>query len=202
MINSIKTGTNPNKKAQAVFIMAYSESDIWRNYQEIPESARSTIVPIVLMLQRWDGLIGFIGGEVEPGEDLLQAALREFTEESGYTIKDEHLESIQLLCSHETNSRVTHLMGFKVPEIIMREILMSNYKAEHFMSEGTLFTTQMINYSHKATFDNFMKNNFSITVKEEVAQVIEKLDWVNKYNLNKDFLVGHTKNAPPVNHKR
>lgn len=187
-IETIETGTNPNNKKQAVFVMLYAETDIWRNYQEIPEAARKTIVPVVLMLQRWDGKIGFIGGNVETGEDLLIAALREFKEEAGFVIKDEHLENIHLLCSHETPKLVTHLMGFKVPETILREVLINNHKAEHFMSEGTLFTTQMINYPHKNTFDNFMKNNFAPTVKEEIAVVIDKLKWTSKYNLNKNFI--------------
>lgn len=184
----IETGSISGNKQQAVFVMLYAETDIWRNYQEISESARKTIVPVVLMLQRWDGKIGFIGGNVEEGEDLLTAALREFKEEAGFVIKDEHLENMQLLCSHETKNLVTHLMGWKVPESVLREVLINNHKADHFMSEGTLFTTQMINYSHTNTFDNFMKNNFSPTVKEEIAVVIDKLKWIDKYNLNKDFI--------------
>lgn len=188
IIEKIETGARSGNKEQAVFIMLYAETDIWRNYQEISESARKTIVPVVLMLQRWDGKIGFIGGNVEEGEDLLNAALREFKEEAGFVIKDEYLENIQLLCSHETKNLVTHLMGWKVPEAVLREVLINNHKADHFMSEGTLFTTQMINYSHTNTFDNFMKNNFSPTVKEEIAVIIDKLNWIEKYNLNKDFM--------------
>lgn len=187
-VKKIETGTNIKNKEQAVFVMMYAETDIWRNYQEISESARKTIVPVVLMLQRWDGQIGFIGGNLEAGEDLLSAALREFKEEAGFVIKDEHLEDMQLLCSHETKNLVTHLMGWKVPEAVLREVLINNHKADHFMSEGTLFTTQMINYSHTNAFDNFMKNNFAPTVKEQIAIVIEKLEWKECYNLNNNFI--------------
>lgn len=195
-IEQIDTGTNANDKQQAVFIMLYAETDIWRNYQEISETARTRIVPVVLMLQRWDGKIGFVGGNVEKGEDLLVAALREFKEETGFDIKNEHLENINLLCSHETDKLVTHLMGFRVTESVLRDVLINNHKAEHFMSEGTLFTTQMINYSHTNTFDNFMQNNFAITVKEEIAVVIDKLKWKEKYNLTTSFLDVEKINSP------
>jgi U8 snoRNA-decapping enzyme len=182
-IQKIEEKTNPNNKKQAVFIMAYSETDIWRNYHGVSKEAQETIVPLVLMLQRYDGTIGFVGGQVDDGEDLLASAVREFKEETGYSLSSDQIRKFEFACSHETDKMVTHLMTIKVSEFVLKDIIANSYKAEHFMSEGTLFTTHMINYPHMRSFDNFMKNNFAPTVKEEIMEVIEKLNWKEKYNL-------------------
>lgn len=182
-ISKLEVGSNPNNKKQAVFIMAYAETDIWRNYDEVSKEAQKTIVPLVIMLQRWDGTIGFIGGNVDSGESLNSAAIREFSEESGYALSSDQIKKIDFVCSHETDNIVTHLMTIKVTEYVLRDILINSHKAKHFMSEGSLFTTQMINYPHMKSFDNFMKNNFAITVKEQIMEVVDKLGWKEKYNL-------------------
>lgn len=182
-ILKVEVGTNPNNKTEAVFIMAYAETDIWRNYDEVSKEAQKTIVPLVLMLQRWNGKIGFIGGNVDIGEDLTAAAVREFSEETGYALSSDQIKKLDFVCSHETQDLVTHLMAMKVTEYVLKDIIINSHKAKHFMSEGTLFTTQMINYPHMKSFDNFMQNNFAITVKEQIGEAIEKLDWKEKYNL-------------------
>ncbi len=184
MINKIKTGSNPNKKQEAVFVTIYTETPIWRNYEEVSEESRKTVIPLVLMLQRWDGKIGFIGGNVDNSESLKDAVVREVKEEAGFNIPIELIKDMELICSHETDINVTHLMGLKVSEETYRNILINNHKAEHFLSEGTLFSVQMINYPHQPSFDNFMQNNFAPTVKEEIYEFITKVDWVNKYNLD------------------
>lgn len=182
-IKLIEPKSNPNNKKQASFIMAYAETNVWRNYSGISKQNKDTIVPLVLMMQRWDGLIGFIGGEVEPGEDLISSSIREFQEETGYALSNDQIKKFNFLCSHETDNLVTHLITAKVSEFVLRDILTNSNKAEHFMSEGTLFTTQMINYPHVRSFDNFMLNNFAPTVKEEIFHAVEALDWKTKYNL-------------------
>jgi U8 snoRNA-decapping enzyme len=182
-IAKIEAGTNPNNKKEAIFIMAYAETDIWRNYDEISPEAQKTIVPLVLMLQRWDGHIGFVGGNVDEGEDLTSAAIREFSEESGYALSSDQVKKLDFVCSHETDNLVTHLMTIKVTEYVLKDILINSHKAKHFMTEGTLFTTQMINYPHMRAFDNFLKNNFAVSVKEQMMEAVEKLGWKDKYNL-------------------
>jgi U8 snoRNA-decapping enzyme len=182
-ILKVETSTNSNNKKQAIFIMAYAETDIWRNYDDVSKEAQKTIVPLVLMLQRWDGKIGFVGGNVDPGEDLISAAVREFAEESGYNLSSDQIKKLDFVCSHETENMVTHLMTLKVTEYVLRDIIINSHKAKHFMSEGTLFTTHMINYPHMKSFDNFMQNNFPETVKEQIMEAVTKLSWQEKYNL-------------------
>ena len=41
---------------------------------------------------------------------------------------------------------------------------------------------------YKKAFDNFIKNNFASTVKEEIADLISGLGWDKKYNLPTDFV--------------
>lgn len=69
MIKPIPLGTNSENMPQAVFVAIVSESKVWKHYQEISKEDRETLIPLVLMLQRWDGLKGFVGGEVEEGEN-------------------------------------------------------------------------------------------------------------------------------------
>lgn len=50
--------------------------DAWKDYNEISLENRKTIVPLVLMLQRWDGTIGFIGGKIDPDENIFDTIIR------------------------------------------------------------------------------------------------------------------------------
>lgn len=189
MLKPIKLGSNPENKKQAVFVALTSESQVWKNYEGVSEEIKKTVVPLVLMLQRWDGKQGFIGGEVEEGESLKEAVGRECFEEIGLMLNDSELESAKLVSSHQTDKRVTHLMTIPISPELMKEAVEGFSKAEHFMSEIiAVMPIHFINYRHKKAFNNFVKNNFASTVKEEIADLISELRWDEKYNLPTDFV--------------
>lgn len=194
MIKPITLGSNPENMAQAVFVALVSESKVWKDYEGISAEARETVVPLVLMLQRWDGMKGFVGGEVEAGETLKEAVGRECLEEIGLTLNEAEIAAARLVSSHQTNSRVTHLMAVEVSSERMVEAVKGAAGAEHFMSETvSVMPVHFINYSHKKAFDNFIQNNFASTVKEEIADLINALGWSEKYGLPVDFVpVGMT----------
>lgn len=54
MITSLPLGSNPQNLPQAAFIALITESKVWKDYDEISNKAKKTIVPQVLMVQRWD----------------------------------------------------------------------------------------------------------------------------------------------------
>ena len=62
------------------------------------------------MQMRFDGLIGFPGGLVDPGEDLLTALNRELHEEIGLDLQKFSFEedSHVLSCYHEKKNLVLH----------------------------------------------------------------------------------------------
>lgn len=194
MIKPIALGSNPENMSQAVFVALVSESKVWEHYEGVSAEARETVVPLVLMLQRWDGVKGFVGGEVEAGETLKEAVSRECREEIGLTLSEADIAAARLVSSHQTTSRVTHLMVVEVSPERMVEAVKGAADAEHFMSETVAaMPVQFMNYPHKKAFDNFIQNNFASTVKEEIADLINALGWSEKYGLPVDFVpVGMT----------
>lgn len=189
MIKSLPLLTNPTEQKQAVFLAFVSKHPIWKDYDHIAEEDKNLEVPLVLMLQRWDGLKGFVGGEVEPGEELLTALKREVEEEIGYNMKEEDMLNLRPVSSHQTPDIVTHLFTLEVDFNKMKGIVEKSLFAPHAMSEiVSVMPVPFINYPHRKSFDNFMENNFACTVKEEVGDLIGFFNWSKQFNLSFDFL--------------
>lgn len=195
-ITLIEKGSNISQKKEAVFVAIYTESEIYRNYDQIEIHYQDTVVPLVMFLNRFDGTLGFLGGNIDPGETLVEALIREIKEESGYSLTAMDRENLILVSSHEMKNQVTHFYALGVDINTFKNILKNQDQAEHYLAEGNLFCTHFINYYHKNAFNNFMKNNFAVSVKEEVAQLIEHLDWDVKYNLY------YNKTRVQKNHKK
>lgn len=189
MVTPIELGTNPNNMKQGVFVALVCEKKVWEKYEGIAEEAKKTVVPVVLMLQRWDGFKGFPGGEVESSESLKEAALRECIEEIGFSLNEEEQESMTLVSSHKASKIVTHLFVISLPENRFNLAIKESINAEHYGSEvAGVLQVPFMNYPHKASFDNFIKNNFATSVKEEISDLITTLEWDKKYNLPVNFV--------------
>jgi 8-oxo-dGTP pyrophosphatase MutT (NUDIX family) len=74
----------------------------------------------VLMLARFDGLFGFPGGMVDPGEAPLDAAIREAEEEVGLIVDP---AKAQWLCSHTNGQMNFHNFLVEVDEATLRAVL-------------------------------------------------------------------------------
>lgn len=189
MIKAIKLGTNPDHMKQAVFVALVCEKQIWKKYECISEEAKQTVVPVVLMLHRWDGVKGFPGGEVESYESLKEAALRECMEEIGLSLNEQEQKSMTLVSSHQASKIVTHLFVISLPEERFDFAIKESVNAQHYGSEvAGVLQVPFMNYPHKASFDNFIKNNFATSVKEEISDLINTLEWDKKYNLPVNFV--------------
>lgn len=185
-ISPIAFGQRTTIKKEAVFVALYLEEKIYQRYEGLTAEQQNTPIPIVLMLNRFDGQIGFLGGTVEIGESLEVALKRELLEESGYNLTPDDIKNLQAICSHEADNVVTHLYALKISAKTLKEIFSHQHKAEHFLCEGTLIAPHFINYPHINAFDNFMNNNFALTVIDEIPELIKTLKWESKYNLSLD----------------
>lgn len=88
----------------------------------------------VLMQLRWDGVFGFPGGNVDPGETLRQACVREADEEIGAKIKEDQLIP---LCSHmqEGGNFAAHLYGLEVDPAGLHTAIQNSWTAQDAEAE-------------------------------------------------------------------
>ncbi len=179
--------TNPQKK-NAVFLAIYVESiSPWRYFKDDMQHLKC---PALIMIDRWDGRMGFPGGTVNEGESLLDALVREIKEEIGITIKPDKVHPI---VSHETRL-VTHLYGLKVLEAeflhiyyhilnnFSRSILLHAYEEgdeSHFMSEITgIKIVPLIQHENKGIV-RFIENSFAGSSREDLDVLLREIFHIN-----------------------
>ncbi|MDD5118838.1 MAG: NUDIX hydrolase [Sulfuricurvum sp.] len=175
--------TNPDKK-NAVFLAIYVDAiSPWRYFKDDMQHLKC---PALIMIDRWDGRMGFPGGTVDEGESLLEALVREIKEEIGITVKPDKVHPI---ASHE-NKIVTHLYGLKVLEAeflhiyyhilnnFSRSILLHAYEegdTSHFMSEITgIKIVPLIHHENKG-INRFLGNSFAGSSDRELMIILEEL---------------------------
>lgn len=168
---------------EAVFTAIYTEYPIYLNEDNIDFNKRHTIIPLVLFSNRWDGRVGLLGGMIDDNEDLLATAIREIKEESGY-IPDS--SKLQYVSENSTSELKTHLFCLEVNFDTFKDIIRNQVDAQHFLTEVSLFGVHFINYAHRLSFDNFMKNHFPATVKSQIKDLIRFLHWDEKYKILAD----------------
>jgi 8-oxo-dGTP pyrophosphatase MutT (NUDIX family) len=175
--------TNPDKK-NAVFLAIYvDEISPWKYFKD---DIRHLKCPAFIMIDRWDGRMGFPGGTVNDGESLLEALLREIKEEIGITVKPSHIHPI---ASHESRI-VTHLYGLKVLEAeflhiyyhilnnFSRSILLHAYEEgdeSHFMSEITGIKIVPVVHHDGKGINRFVENAFAGATREDLDVLLSEI---------------------------
>jgi U8 snoRNA-decapping enzyme len=174
---------NPDKK-DAVFLAIYVDAiSPWRYFKDDMQHLKC---PALIMIDRWDGRMGFPGGTVNEGESLLEALVRETKEEIGITIK---ADKVHPIASHETRI-VTHLYGLKVLEAeflhiyyhilsnFSRSILLHAYEEgdnSHFMSEITgIKIVPLLQHENKG-INRFIENSFAGSSKEDLNVLLREV---------------------------
>lgn len=170
----ILTGTVEAEKKQMVFALIYSKKgQPFSNYSGIPEEIEVMDIPVVLMLLRTDGALGFVGGKVEEGETLVGALCREVKEEIGYDLE---LTRIEPIITHQTSEANIHAFGYEIEGLSqLREIQAEALKAEHFPAEtGGCIMVKIINFGEGLGYHEFLKNNFCATARIELETLVQE----------------------------
>lgn len=177
-------GFTDHPKKNAVFLAIYIESiSPWKYFKDDMQHIKC---PALIMIDRWDGRMGFPGGTVNEGEHLMEALVREIKEEVGITVKPDQVHPI---ASHE-NRIVTHLYGLKVLEAeflhiyyhilnnFSRSILLHAYEEgdeSHFMSEITgIKIVPLIHHDNKG-INRFLENSFAGATREDLDVLLSEV---------------------------
>lgn len=172
MLRDVPFGTKVGGKRDGVFVAFVTWARIYENYDDpsMTHEYRASLFPMVLMMHRWDGAIGFPGGFVDDARTIEQQALAELREEIGVT--SPHLTGMVPLVSHETDRMVLHLFRVNVEASMVHEAISRASKAEHSIAEGNAFWAHLADYGHGKGWGRLRSgNNLSTAVGEELDAV-------------------------------
>ncbi|MEA3352699.1 MAG: NUDIX hydrolase [Campylobacterota bacterium] len=180
----VEFGKNVQDKKNTVFLIIYVEEiSPWKYFKDQTHIK----CPAMIMIDRWDGRIGFPGGTVEEGETLQEALVREIKEEIGINIRVEKLKPV---VSYEWKI-VSHTFALELKEIefhhiyyhilnnFSRSILNHSYESgtddTHFLSEITgIKIVPILNRDGKG-MGQFIKNNFAVCGKEDIGVFLDEV---------------------------
>lgn len=160
----------------AVFIAFHLKSKVYQGYKSVSEEIQNREIPQVLLLQRWDSKLGFVGGMVDEGEDLITAAKREAMEEINFDFDLlNHLE-LKPVCSHQSKPDMNlHLFSVEIDSDYKKMIQKNAMAGSDFEAEVCGLVFQQIFRMKGRGFDEFLENGyFAPAVREELEELIEK----------------------------
>jgi U8 snoRNA-decapping enzyme len=186
-------GSESHIEREAVFATVWCRKNSpWEFYYEVAKAVRNLNVPLVLMQVRFDGKIGFFGGEVEEGETVENTLARELREELNVSGASPET-GFEYLCSHEIASTRTraHFFAKEVSKEQFFEIEAKAREAQHFGSEvlGTFRAPVFVQESEddealeSKGLPNFLRSNLHHGVVEELIWLVASKDLVSRKNL-------------------
>jgi len=170
-ITTLEFDLQNNASFVAYFSRAYQP---WINNTSLTDSQRETKVPAILMLNRWDGRVGFAGGNVDSGENLFKAACRESFEEINHKVIEKELTPI---CTHkfEIGSKTlsTHLFAKEVSNEELFSIQQNIHLSRDYGDEILGSVICLVgDFSKGKGFPTFFKTPMATSVKEELIELI------------------------------
>ena len=163
-------------KQQFIYLaLICDDAKPWQ-FQEADIALKDLIVPRILMVNREDGLLGFVGGAVFEGEMIDEALRRTANEEIGY-ILDSRFD-IEPVVAHELDSYTTHIFMQKMPFTFLQEIHRQTIMGEEYGK--SIIGSQLPHlYDYDGLFKkgggliNLIANNcLAPSVREELVHVL------------------------------
>jgi len=174
------------RKRKAAFVIFYClNRKPWESYREADEERKALTIPTCLMINRWDGTIGFIGGRIEKGEAFEEAVKREVFEEIGHelSLKPEPI------VAHDIGPITTHAFAVEVSSEEILHIQRDASLSEDFGSEVTgVFLPHLIDYdsttkSRKGGIIELYRSSMAPSVREELTHFLLKRKVFSKSQL-------------------
>ena len=175
-----------NSEKNASFVAYFTRvMKPWENNGSLTDEQRATEVPAILLLNRWDGRVGFAGGNVDAGETLLQSAARESLEEINNVVSEDELTAI---CSHNfqagKQTLSTHLFAKEVSVDELMSIQQNVHTSRDFGDEITGTVLCLVgDFGRGKGFPNFLKSPMATSVKEELIELISTQELVSNSSL-------------------
>ena len=173
-VREVPFGTRVEGKRSGAFVAVTAWAPIYADYDDPAMSAeyRTALFPMVLMIHRWDGKVGFVGGFVDDGNTAEEQARKEGLEEIGVRLDDR----LTPLVSHETAGMTTHLYRYDLrgitPTVAMRVIVGVAAQAELVVAEGHAFWAHLADYGRNRGWRTLRDaSNLSDAVGEELDAV-------------------------------
>lgn len=187
-MKKISFGTADSDVKNAAFIALYARDyQPWINTLSLSEEQRQTKVPAILLLNRWDGRVGFAGGEVDGDETLAQAAIREAKEEINLVLNECDIEPI---CSHEFaigkgKSLRTHLFSkecsaYELFEIQKETLVNGDDYGSEIMGSNMILVGD---FGRGKGFPTFISSPMATSVREELIELILSKNLVSRGEL-------------------
>jgi len=171
---------NPNKRSAVHVAIYHRGHKLYEHYKETPKIVCNTVIPTVLMINRWDGRIGFPGGHIDQGETPEEALLRELKEEINFSPlrPDGDERKIHYVASWEGPTTNLHFYACEILDFQdMKRIVRDACLAEHFSSEITgTFLQHLHTYDNGMGLTSFLKSaNLVPAVAEQVELICKRI---------------------------
>lgn len=171
-------GEAPGKR-KAVFLALTAWARIYGHFDDasVTSREREYLFPLVLMMHRFDGGIGFVGGFVEGKEDFRERVVAEVMEEVNIRIDP---AMIQPLVAHEDEKTMVRLYHLPLGEVTverLRDIIRASADAEDTIAEGNPFWAHLGDYGRGGKGWHRLRgaNTLALAVGEELDAVRELL---------------------------
>lgn len=179
-LKELTFGTKIKGHKNSNFVVVTAQAQLYHHYEDpcVTEDNRDTWFKVALMVQRWDGRLGFPGGFGEEGETLEEGALRELHEEVGFVPADNL--TLSPLCSHSYKNSVLHCFHLDLGKVTygyLQNVLLKAAVAKHAIIEGTATWVHLQDYGNGKGINNLLSGyNLCGGVKEELLEVLKKLN--------------------------
>lgn len=171
---------NPARRSAAHVAIYHRGHRLYETYKpSAPSKAvAEAVIPTVLMVNRWDGRIGFPGGHVDPGETPAQAAIRELREEINFTVDSE--DQLKHLGVWEGPTTDLHFFAMELPSPDFQDFknaVRDATSAEHFGSEITgVFLQHLWTYDNGMGLTTFLQSaNLVYAVSKQLQELLNHI---------------------------